>query len=46
MRLRYGLMPSADDEPLDRPHVRALTAELRAWVDGLAPDRSADEVQP
>ena len=46
VELRYGLMPSADEEPLDRPHVRAMLAELRAWVEGLMPEQPADEVKP
>ena len=45
VELRYGLMPSVEDEPLDRPQVRALLAELRSWVEGLAPAQSADEVR-
>lgn len=46
VELRYGLMPGGEEEPLDRPQVRALLAELRVWVEGLVPDQSADEVQP
>jgi len=45
VEFRYGLMPSPDEEPLDRPRTRALLAELRAWVEGLMPDQPEDEVQ-